>query len=118
MERVKMFLFARWIATCYADEHCDNKMISQHEPEFDGSEAMSVLNRESGFWWQDQLKHFENVVYPNLLKNGSVANAEDFLNQKSFEKCKHYDCCQGRNKCTNPKARKRKCSGICEDYEE
>jgi hypothetical protein len=26
MEEVKIFLFARWIETCYADEHLDNEM--------------------------------------------------------------------------------------------
>lgn len=26
MDEVKMFLFARWIATCYADTHLDSKM--------------------------------------------------------------------------------------------
>ncbi len=86
MERIKMFLFARWIATCYADEHMDNNGKSQHDYGYNPVEAMSVLNRESGFWWQDQLEHFEKVIYPNLLKNGGVANVKDFLNQKSFQK--------------------------------
>jgi len=79
MENVKMFLFGRWISTCYADEHIDDNMLSQHDEGFEAFEAMSVLNRESGHWWKDKLKHFNEVVYPNYLKNGSVKNAEEFL---------------------------------------
>lgn len=54
-----MFLFARWITTCY---------------------DTSVLNRENGEWWKEQLKHFNTIVYPNLIKNGSVADATGFIN--------------------------------------
>ena len=79
MDKVKMFLFARWMATCYADEHCDDKMVDEHTPEFNPEESMCVLNRESGEWWKKQLKHFEDTVYPNHLKNGSVENAFKFL---------------------------------------
>jgi hypothetical protein len=85
-DKVKMFLFARWIATCYADEHCDDKMVSQHEPEFNPKESMSVLNREKGEWWKDQLEHFEKVVYPNYVKNGSAENAYKFLEIKENKK--------------------------------
>ena len=77
--RVKMFLFARWIATCYADEHCDSNMISQHEVGFSYHDSLSVLNRENGAWWKKQLEHFENVVYPNYMANGSVKNAHEFF---------------------------------------
>ena len=85
-DRVKMFLFARWIATCYADEHCDDKMISQHEPEFNPSESMCVLNREDGQWWKEQLLHFEKVVYPNYMKNGTAFDTYKFLDIKERKK--------------------------------
>jgi len=79
MDNVKMFLFARWIATCYADEHVDHKMRYTDNMDFDSSTAMSVLNMESGLWYKEQLKHFNDVVYPNYVKNGSVKSAKEFL---------------------------------------
>ena len=85
-DKVKMFLFARWMATCYADEHCDDKMVSQHEPEFNPSESMCVLNRESGKWWKERLDDFEKVVYPNYMKNGSALDAYKFLEIKENKK--------------------------------
>lgn len=76
-----MFLFARWISTCYADEHCDDKMVSQHEPKFNPKEAMSVLNRENGYWWREQLEYFEKIVYPNYKKMGAIKETKEFLNK-------------------------------------
>lgn len=58
MEEVKMFLFTRWIASCYAE----------------------VLLTEKGGWYKKQIKHFNNVVYPNYTKNGMVAETEAFFN--------------------------------------
>jgi len=80
-EQVKMFLFARWIATCYADTHLDNKMKCEHDMGFKQSEAISVLNRETGYWYKEQLKHFNDVVYPNYIKNGSVEDTKKFLSK-------------------------------------
>jgi len=57
MENVKMFLFARWIAISYADEHLDDKMRYVDNKNFDESTAISVLNKENGNWWKAQLKH-------------------------------------------------------------
>lgn len=74
-----MFLFARWISICYADTHIDESGKSQHDEGFNPYNALSVLNRENGFWWKTQLKHFNEVVYPNYVKNGSLKNAEEFL---------------------------------------
>jgi hypothetical protein len=79
-DKVKMFLFTRWIATCYADTHLDSKMRSEHDEGFNDSEAISVLNRETGHWYKKQLNHFNNVVYPNYIKNGAVKNTERFFN--------------------------------------
>lgn len=77
---IKMFLFARWIATCYADTHLDENMKSEHDQGFNSSEAMSVLNRKTGYWYMEQLKHFNDVVYLNYIKNGTVENANKFFN--------------------------------------
>lgn len=75
-----MFLFARWIATCYADSHLDSEMKCEHDDGFNGSQAISVLNRETGHWYKEQLRHFNNVVYPNYIKNKTVDNVKKFLN--------------------------------------
>ena len=75
-----MFLFARWIATCYADTHLDSKMKCEHDEGFNSSEAISVLNRETGYWYKEQLIHFNDVVYPNYIENGTVENTKQFFN--------------------------------------
>ncbi len=54
-----MFLFARWITSCY---------------------DIITLNSKDGKWWKDELNHFNINVYPNLIKNGSVADATVFIN--------------------------------------
>lgn len=81
--KVKMFLFARWIATCYADTHLDEKKRSEHDKGFNQSNSMSVLNREDGYWYKKQLEHFENVVWPNYIENGSVQDTQEFLNDNN-----------------------------------
>jgi hypothetical protein len=58
MEEVKMFLFARWMAVNYG----------------------GVLNTERGKWYKQQIKHFNNVVYPNYIKNGTVEKTKIFFN--------------------------------------
>jgi len=78
-EHMKMFLFARWLSACYADAHLDENMKSQYDLGFNGSEAMSVLNRETGHWYKEQLKHFNDVVYPNYIENGTVDDTKRFL---------------------------------------
>ena len=63
---VRMFLFARWMSTCYADT-CDVNRLS-------------VLNTESGEWWKEKLEHFNETVYPNYVENGTVTDTEEYLN--------------------------------------
>ena len=75
----KMFLFARWISTCYADEHLDEKRRYSDNPDFDETTQISVLNRESGDWWKERLKHFNEVIYPNFKEYGGAENANEFL---------------------------------------
>lgn len=57
-ENAKMFLFGRWMSTCYDS---------------------STLNNQDGAWWTHQLKHFNDVVYPGQIENGSVKATEDYL---------------------------------------
>lgn len=82
MDEVKMFLFARWIATCYADSHLDSEMKCDHDFGFKESESLSVLNRETGHWYKQQLNHFNNIVYPNYIKNGTVEETKKFFGVK------------------------------------
>jgi len=74
MEQVKMLLFARWIATNYADVRNDSE--GNVIPDDAG---ISVLNTENGEWWKKQLIVFEEKVYPDYIKNGSVNSAKEFL---------------------------------------
>lgn len=80
-EQIKMFMFARWISTCYADDHLDKNMKHCTQEGFDSTTQISVLNRENGYWWKEQLNHFNEVVYPNYLKNGSVEDTRKFLSK-------------------------------------
>ena len=57
MEEVKMFLFARWLAINYE----------------------GVLNTEDGYWYKKQLKHFNENVWINYVKNGTVEDTKKFL---------------------------------------
>jgi len=80
MDEVRMYLFARWIASCYADEHLDEKMRYSDNVDYDSTTERSVLNRQTGNWYKKQLKFFNTVVYPNYIQNGSVDEAIKFIN--------------------------------------
>jgi hypothetical protein len=60
-ERVKMFMFARWITTNYSNED---------------------LNKADTDWWAEQLNYFNNIIYPEYLSNGSVEETRYFLINK------------------------------------
>jgi hypothetical protein len=60
---IKMLLFSRWIAINYGT------------PEYD-------VNGYDGKWWVETLKYFNENVYPNMEKNGSVDNTRDYLNEQ------------------------------------
>lgn len=79
--KAKMFLFGRWMATCYADTHMDNNGRCEHDYGFDEHNAMSVLNRTGGDWWKDKVTEFNNVVLPNYKKNGSYKDALNFFKE-------------------------------------
>ena len=79
MENVKMFLFCRWMAMCYEGRLIDNNMKKSTDKGFNPDTASPILNRETGFWYKEQLIHFNETVYPNYVKNGTVRNAELFL---------------------------------------
>lgn len=59
---VKMLLFARWLISQYGT------------PEYN-------VNGYDGKWWKETLQHFNDVVWPKYVENGSVANTRDFLIQ-------------------------------------
>ena len=48
MEEVKIFLFTRWIATCYADEHLDNEMKCDHDEGFKSIDFTNYLQKLDG----------------------------------------------------------------------
>jgi len=79
-EDVKAFLFARWLATCYADELMDANMCHSATVGYDPSTALSVLNRESGHWYKERLDYFNKNVYPEYEANGSTEKIARFLN--------------------------------------
>ncbi len=118
MEKVKILLFAKWIATCYADTHMDDKGRTENDMDFNSKNAICVLNREKGEWWKERLEHFEKVVYPNYVKNGSALSFEKLLFEgKAVENCRHYDCYQGKHKCIRT-TKTIKCEGVCDKYDD
>jgi len=42
----------------------------------------------------------------------------DLPPNKSPDKCRFYDCAQGRHKCTHTKVNSPRCTGVCDKYEE
>lgn len=65
-EKATMFLFARYMATHYADE-CN------------GGQTLSVLNIEDGEWWLKRLNHFVEEVLPEYIKNGTLKETIKFI---------------------------------------
>ena len=61
-----MVMFARWMATCYADTR-----------KTEG--GLSILNMENGYWWKDRLEHFNKVVLPTYTENGNLDEFVKFL---------------------------------------
>lgn len=47
--------------------------------------------------------------------NAEISHIE---NTESVDKCKHYDCAQGRHKCCHEKNPMSRCVGVCSLYEE
>jgi len=58
-EKVKIFLFTRWMGMCYSD----------------------VLNTKDGYWYLDKMKYFENVIIHNYIMNGTYQNAVNFIHE-------------------------------------
>lgn len=78
-EKTIAFLFTRWLATSYADEHLDENNQFQGHPDFNANTAISVLNRSSEHWYKDKLEYFEYEVLPNYKINGLYQDAYEFL---------------------------------------
>ena len=77
-----MFLFARWISTCYADTRLDKNGKCEYDKDFDTDSALSVLNSESGTWWRRKLEHFNEVIYTKYTKNKTVKDTVAFLTKE------------------------------------
>lgn len=56
--KVKMFLFARWISMCYADDQIDLQKRLISDPDCDSENLFSVLNVEDGYWWKKRIRTF------------------------------------------------------------
>ena len=81
------------------------------------TKGMSSIERVHGAL---QLTHIDGIlkgldIALRILRK-PVEEVE--LDTKSVEKCKHYDCAQGRNWCTTTLNPDRKCKGVCKHYEE
>lgn len=85
----KAILFARWLATSYADEYLDENMRHSSDIDFDNNTALSVLNRENGEWYEERFKYFNENVIPNYIENGSYK--EEISLSKLYYKYKKTD---------------------------
>ena len=61
-----------------------------------------------------------DIMYNLSAENIRKANIcdADGSDKRSVEKCRHYDCAQGRNYCCNRKVNIPHCLGVCDEYEE
>ena len=84
--KVKTFYFNRWLATQYADEKLDSNMNHTSSEDFDPTSALSVLNRETGVWYMQQMDIFSRTVYPIIKNNQEEAFdlTEKMLNDVEF----------------------------------
>lgn len=60
LSEINMFMFGRWISMQYGSE---------------------TLNTESGLWWVEQIKYFEDTVLPNYFDNGSFEDTAKFIKE-------------------------------------
>jgi len=58
-----MFLFARWMSSCYSSE---------------------ILNSKNDTWWAHHLDVFNKVAYPSYIKNGTVDETKLFLDTSNI----------------------------------
>ena len=56
----RMFLFSRWITINYSS---------------------SILNKECGMWWKEQIKYFNEEVLPEYVKNGTFYSTRHFIRE-------------------------------------
>lgn len=69
-EKIRTILFARWLSTCFADEHLDKQGRHSSQEGFAG-DFLSVLNMKDSLWYLKQLEYFNKTVLPNYKKNGT-----------------------------------------------
>lgn len=73
-------------------------------------------------WYYDGIEITCSGIY-HLPEHGDRKCVREFDKYFSLpeipyaEQCRHFDCAQGRNKCTHPQATISRCKGICEKFE-
>ncbi len=84
--KVKTFYFNRWLAAQYADEKLDSNMNHTSSEDFDPTSSLSILNRETGVWYMEQMDIFSRTVYPIIKHNQGEAFklTEKMLNDIEF----------------------------------
>lgn len=82
-EKAKMFLFARWVVTCYSSEE---------------------MNSSPGSWWVEQINHFtanfNQHNYADALSFIENLEDEEYVNVNFCEDC-HVVVGEGERLCSN-----------------
>jgi len=95
-----------------------------------GAIEATIVGSGEFFWGgtSDPMKQRNLMVYPveivgevpdeKLTLDEINAEINHIENKESVDRCKHYDCAQGRHKCCHEKNPMGRCVGVCSLYEE
>jgi len=81
------------------------------------------LMPERAVWMQGYINHLGGISTVGCpfedeeLVKQLDAELEEALS-KDRERCWHYEEAQGKHRCFHPDRKRKKCEGVCEDYEE
>lgn len=73
------------------------------------TKGMTSLDRVHGVL---QIHHIEGIL-KGLDIALNILRKDEPKDNRTVEDCIHYDCAQGRHKCTNTEVISNKCKGIC-----
>lgn len=73
---------------------------------------MSSLERVQGAL---QLHHIDGIL-KGLDIALNILRKDEPKDNRTIEDCIHYDCYQGRHKCTNSDVKSSKCQGVCDKF--
>jgi len=73
------------------------------------TKGMSSFERVQGAL---QLHHIDGIL-KGLDIALNILRKDEPKDERTIEDCIHYDCYQGRHKCTNPDIKSSKCQGVC-----